>query len=963
MAASPGGKEVGRVSVRVVPDTSRFRRQVEKDLNRDLKGLKAKVRVDPDMAGFRKKVKSSTEGMRAKVRVDVDDKQLQNVMRSKKSVKVKADVVVDHRQLDYFQRSLEGPGRHRKIDIDVDVDKAKRGLHSLEQDVGRAFQKMERAAKGLQLGKMFIPNKSLAKMTEKDLDDLAKKTGNHRFVIDVVLRDAIAKAKLAELSRPRKTELKVDVDKSSTQRIFSLISSIGKRVSDAFNPNTGMLAKMGGGGDISQLLLILAVILLIAPAISLVATLLAGIPALVMGAAAAFGVLWLGAEGFTKAFKAIQPEFQKLKSTVSAVIERDFTPVLKEMMGVANQLTPQITAIAAGFGGMAKELSGFLASAPVMEMLQKLTGNFVDLLRQLSPILTNAVGGFIKLATMGSQQFGTLAASIGDFVNMFNAMVDGWAKDNVLKGAFEGLRTSLQGLDKLFFDLFDVGVRGMAEMGPIVGQFLGSLGGIFRALFPYFSSIFQWFGRIASAFMDTLVPVLNNLAPVFSRVMSGFATFGEALFKAIGPILSSMSNALATGLLTVLESLQPVLPVISKALDEFGVKLGAAFEKARPEMMAAFQQLGDSLAKMAPQLALMIPSLMQIAIEAFPKLLEAAPQIATAFINLVNSGVLQQFAQLLVDIGPKIPAIASGMASVAGALAGLAGKISMVIVAFSWLWNNSFGRAQAWVSNMLTIPGKIIQGFISAFTNGGGLISNVLQGIWNGIIASVKGIFGIHSPSTVFNQIGVDLIQGLINGIKSMAGAVLSAISGIASSITSKVKSVLGIHSPSRVFIDIGGDINAGLAKGLRDTEYQSVEQARKGAQNAIDAYKREWQKEHRKKGEKLPDYAGPELRVQIKPKSMDAKQRDEMKRTFEKDLKKIPHDLATSFTDSFLSDLGIGKDGAIGNLVDQLFDPKVKIEDQKDVYIVKDVAEAERHSNAKKAKKALRYTGAGIGG
>ncbi|MFT9561376.1 phage tail protein [Mycobacteroides abscessus] len=70
--AAAGSREVGRVSVRVVPDTDGFRRALKRQLEAITKGLEAKVDVDPDLKGFRQKVNAATKGMDAHIQVHAD---------------------------------------------------------------------------------------------------------------------------------------------------------------------------------------------------------------------------------------------------------------------------------------------------------------------------------------------------------------------------------------------------------------------------------------------------------------------------------------------------------------------------------------------------------------------------------------------------------------------------------------------------------------------------------------------------------------------------------------------------------------------------------------------------------------------------------------------------------------------------------------------------------------------------
>lgn len=72
MAAA--SREVGRISVRVVPETDGFRRDLKRQLESIVKGVEAKINVNPDVSGFRQKVNASVKGMRTEVAVVPDVK-------------------------------------------------------------------------------------------------------------------------------------------------------------------------------------------------------------------------------------------------------------------------------------------------------------------------------------------------------------------------------------------------------------------------------------------------------------------------------------------------------------------------------------------------------------------------------------------------------------------------------------------------------------------------------------------------------------------------------------------------------------------------------------------------------------------------------------------------------------------------------------------------------------------------
>ena len=78
-------------------------------------------------------------------------------------------------------------------------------------------------------------------------------------------------------------------------------------------------------------------------------------------------------------------------------------------------------------------------------------------------------------------------------------------------------------------------------------------------------------------------------------------------------------------------------------------------------------------------------------------------------------------------------------------------------------WNS----IKEWGANVAT---NIAQGIVNGWNN----MWSSIKEWWNGFIGKIKEILGIHSPSTVFQEIGVFLIQGLLNGLKSVFTGVIT---------------------------------------------------------------------------------------------------------------------------------------------------------------------------------------------
>lgn len=92
--------------------------------------------------------------------------------------------------------------------------------------------------------------------------------------------------------------------------------------------------------------------------------------------------------------------------------------------------------------------------------------------------------------------------------------------------------------------------------------------------------------------------------------------------------------------------------------------------------------------------------------------------------------------------------------------------------------------------------------------------------IWNELKTSVvEGIskkFGIGSDDGEINTVGENIVSGLLKGItRSCLPAPLQTTLDCFNTITDIVKKIFGIHSPSTVFAEIGDNIVAGLINGI----------------------------------------------------------------------------------------------------------------------------------------------------
>lgn len=102
-------------------------------------------------------------------------------------------------------------------------------------------------------------------------------------------------------------------------------------------------------------------------------------------------------------------------------------------------------------------------------------------------------------------------------------------------------------------------------------------------------------------------------------------------------------------------------------------------------------------------------------------------------------------------------------------------------------------------------------------------IKEKASNLWSGVKGLVGGAINV----------GKNVVGGLWNGIKGVAGGLWNGIKGIGRGIINGFKSIFGIHSPSTVFAEIGGYLMQGMSNGITqsaDGVDHSLEEVSAGA-------------------------------------------------------------------------------------------------------------------------------------
>ncbi|MDV2469823.1 phage tail tape measure protein [Acinetobacter chinensis] len=390
------------------------------------------------------------------------------------------------------------------------------------------------------------------------------------------------------------------------------------------------------------------------------------------------------------------------------------------------------------------------------------------------------------------------------FSKIFSSMMDTKGIKKALKGTkmdmnFTDGKGEFGGLDKMFKQLEKLKGLSTEERLPILSGMFGNDAETIQALNLMIDK--------GKAGYDETMVKMNAQADLQKRVNEQLDTLKNLWDAASGTFTSAMTNFGA--------AIAPELKQLVTGLTDISEKIGG-WAKANPELsnaimktiativilLAAFSALSLGLVALIGPMALLRLTFGVLSVKGFG-LIKMLSGLYTA-LKWVGSGLKVLF--VLARAHPII-ALITALAVLAFTVYQNWGAIKEF---FAPLFDSiANGASQLWQ----TLKSSFSGGILSL----GAIITNWSPlGLFYSVFASVMNYFGFQLPAK-FSGFGLMLMQGLANGILSGVSNVVDAAKAAAGSVVSKVKGVFGIHSPSRVFAEMGAYNMQGLANGITD--------------------------------------------------------------------------------------------------------------------------------------------------
>ncbi|ANT41090.1 tail length tape measure protein [Streptomyces phage Nanodon] len=803
MPGSPGGQSIGRVSVKVLPDTSRFKRDAEKALERIEKTLDPiKISTKIDMSGasreflteLRKINQRNRQSDSRKIRFHTTiskDGMTEAVSRAVRQIQEKAD----QRKI---KLTLDG------IDVKSDVQ-----LELNQQSADRVKDQIKDWADSISPLKIQV---------EPDFSATGAR---------------ITSARLAVLTRPRTVSIVPKLNEAALVKVGTALAALsGMRVIN------NMFKKFGN---------ILSNLDKNVPIIGSIATAIAGVSAWGLAAtsnlfALSASLAQIGAVGLT--LPGILGGFAVgIGVTVAAL--KDFN---KEVPQVKQAMADMQNSISTKFWDEARQpirdlvdnllprfAKGFDATATASG---KFFGQFAtDLTAALNPEIVDRMFGYlnssIEKATGGTKIFSSIIAQLGevgtsymprlaDWFVKISGQFDEWLKKkgqlglqaeinqgiealkdlgSIIKetfGIFAGVARAAeaaggssleklrQGLAKIHqivdSDGFQKGLTGVFEAahkamenlangaGPAVKQLFIELSGLLTTVLPQAGSIIGTaVGAIAGA--------LSQLA-----VVNGIKAMFTALYQAV-TILAPAMAPLGQALGALMQIIAVMFPLVANLAKAAIIPLANAFSQLAPMIIPVIQTLGGALLSafqtLGPIIAQMVPLVGQMLTAAFSMLSTILPPIASIFTMILQA--VMPLAQTLINaLAPILPVLAAALNTVLTALQPIIQTALQIITAV--------------IQPLLPMLSGIIQDFLPKLADALKRLLEAIQPVLDALLALVNFLMPVLVPVLQFIiAILADSLVAAVNGVALVFEGLVEIIKGAWDIIVGVIKIAFGL--------------------------------------------------------------------------------------------------------------------------------------------------------------------------
>ena len=563
----------------------------------------------------------------------------------------------------------------------------------------------------------------------------------------------------------------------------------------------------------------------------------------------------------------------------------------------AQKATANLNSAMAALGAIAEPIITKLKQLAA-ELLQEITP-FVEL---IGKGLTGALSG----AESAAEDFtdgllGMVTFAIEKLTEMLPTFLEFAVKmiANIATGIAQSLPTLVPSLVQLVTDIVQVLIDNIPLLIDAALQLVTGLAeGIINAIPVLVVALVQLVTDIVQVLIDNIPLLIDAALQLVTGLAEGIINAIPVLVAALPQLITSLIDGLLSAIPQIIQAGIDLLTALITALPEIITTIVEAIPQIIEGIITALTenipQIIQAGIDLLTALITALPEIITTIVEAIPQIIEGIitalteniPLIIQAGIDLLVA-LIQALPQIITTIVQAIPQIISGIVNA------LIGNIDQIIMAGVQLFVALIQNLPTIIVEIVKAVPQIVSGIVQAFASLGGEMinagANLLHGLWEGIsgaaswlwekvsgwasslVSGIKDFFGIHSPSTVFAEIGGNMADGVgvgftdnMGGVEgdmtaAMGGAgaltaaeavnavnngIIANIEGLSGAVNAIVERVItGLTAQAQRFNQAGQDFDNNIASGMVAGIVQITQKVPQIAQSIITAFTAQHQK------------------------------------------------------------------------------------------------------------------------
>ena len=446
---------------------------------------------------------------------------------------------------------------------------------------------------------------------------------------------------------------------------------------------------------------------------------------------------------FDDMMQRLQASGKALASNIGIAV----MPAIESVVGAANSMVPAIIeAIKTGnWDEAAVKLKEGLG-----ELVKKAAESLPGIAQAAGAILTTLVSTLAESIPLVLPELVKVA------VQVVGSIIDTLTENAplIVKAIVDGVRDIAVGITEILPDLLELGLVIVAELAKGIGEALPVLvpavismvSQITQTLIDSIPLLIEGALALMLGFVDAIVAavpaIVEAIVKAVPQVLQAGITLLMALVDAIPEVVVKLVAALPQIVTGVVEGLMKALPQIVEA----GVQLFVALVQKLPDIIQQIVKIiPDIITAIIESLTKSLPLIIQAGIQLFVALVKAAPTIIIEIVKAIPAIISAIVNGFLQGIGQMIQA---GRDLIGGVWQGIADSAN-------WLWEQ-------------------------------------VKGFFGNLIAKIKNLLGIHSPSDVMAELvgkpmGLGIAEGFAKGLDLGGVSIEAALNGAMSKIQSQI--------------------------------------------------------------------------------------------------------------------------------------------------------------------------------